>query len=328
MADVTIRAVAPGECDVTVSSAADPSKSAKVHVTVEPSKNLLRWGPASTRVDSLGNTCEATVNDDGSLHLVAHVQTAKQTLVSWVLDPAALAGKAVYMSQTGADAAKLRVGVYGGSSFNLYADAAGTVPDGLGTLQLLVYAVEAGDYELNLRPQLEEGAAKTDWERPDDVSFGWGRNLWALPELPVTDNGVTFTATSSPATVHVSGKTVTSGAAYRRASATVALEAGEYELSVSRDEPDGSYFPFLAVCRAGEDPNHAGKPVLLSAGMDNTDPTTARATLDAGDYSLFVCLIYNTDYDGDVTASLVRVGDGSASSLVGEGTVGSMTVGE
>lgn len=311
MADVTIRAVAPGECDVTVSSVADPSKSAVVHVTVEPSKNLLRWGPASTRVDSLGNTCEATVNEDGSLHLVAHVQTARQTLVSWPLDPAALGGRAVYMSQAGADAAKLRVGIYGGSSFNLYADAAGTVPEGLATLQLLVYAVEAGDYELDLRPQLEEGAAKTDWERPDDVSSGGGANLWIFPQLPVTNNGVTFTATGMPATVHVKGERTTSGATYRLASATVALEGGEYELSVER-EPNSSWVPFLAVCRAGQTPNYAGKPILLSAGM-GSGPTTSRATLAAGDYSLFVCLIYNVAFVGDVTARLVRVGDGASS---------------
>lgn len=200
MADVTIRAVAPGECDVTVSSVADPSKSAVVHVTVEASKNLLRWGPASTRVESLGNTCEATVNEDGSLHIVAHVQTARQTLVSWLLDPAALGGRAVYMSQEGADAAKLRVGVYGGSSFNLYADAAGTVPEGLATLQLLVYASEAGDYELDLRPQLEEGAAKTDWERPDDVSSGGGLDpvnlIPGFSDMSSFANAKGFTATT------------------------------------------------------------------------------------------------------------------------------------
>lgn len=122
---------------------------------------------------------------------------------------------------------------------------------------------------------------------------------------------MTFTATDVPATVHVKGEAENSGTAYRLASATAALEAGEYELSVER-EPDGSRAPFLAVCRAGQTPNYGGKPVLLSAGM-GSDPTTARAALAAGDYSLFVCLVYNVAYEGDVTARLVRVGDGASS---------------
>lgn len=117
-----------------------------------------------------------TVNEDGSLHVVANVKTASQTIVRWPQEPAALQGKAVYMSQTGADAGKFLIGLYGnvadGTPFSCYSDGKITLPADIKNVAFLFYASKAGEFEFDCKPQLELGSAKTAWERPDNTSWG------------------------------------------------------------------------------------------------------------------------------------------------------------
>lgn len=161
----TVTAKAPGECDVVASAG---GRQGTCHVTVQASKNLLRYWPLTA------NGMTAEINPDGSLKLSGKA-TKLYVGLSWRL-PDSLAGKTVAFSVQGAPSGygvQIFAQASGGDPMYIRAGESGTLPAGANVYLNILSGTEGyGDATAaSVKAQLEEGTAATAWERPDQT--GW-----------------------------------------------------------------------------------------------------------------------------------------------------------